>query len=82
MGLFSKLRAPEPEQVALEEGRAYWIVYECRDIGYGVETGADWFVYAGMESLAGKLEFVPADGGSIFLFDDEITSIFGSDTED
>jgi hypothetical protein len=59
---------------ALEAGRSYWITYECRDIGYGVESGDGEFVYRGASDGWGKHAFTPAGGGpTIYLFADEVT---------
>ena len=58
---------------ALEAGRSYWITYECRDIGYGVEAGVGVFVYRGPDGGWGKHAFTPdAWGPEIYLFPDEI----------
>jgi hypothetical protein len=58
----------------LEPGRAYRISYECRDIGYGVESGDGEFVYRGASDAWGKHAFTPIGGGQeIYLFPDEIT---------
>lgn len=57
----------------LEIGRAYWITYESRDIGYGVEEGHREFVYRGGPDWTGKHAFAPVGGGpEICLFPDEI----------
>jgi hypothetical protein len=51
--------------------RVGWLMWEARDIGHGVESGTDEYVYRGME--AGKHRFDPIGGGdSIYLFYDEI----------
>lgn len=61
---------------SLEIGRCYWISYECRDIGYGVETGCGEFVYRGPSGDWGKHEFTPVGGGPpIYLFPDEIWEV-------
>lgn len=58
---------------ALETGRAYQITYECRDIGYGAESGIGEFVYRGQTDPWGKHEFTPVGRGeTIYLFPDEI----------
>ena len=69
-------------KLTLDYGRVYDVEYACRDIGYGVEQGNDYFYYDGRETLADKFIFTPTNGGPpIYLFDDEITSIEpGSDT--
>ncbi len=60
----------------LEPGRCYQIAYECRDIGYGVETADGEFVYRGYGDW-GKHAFTPTDGGpAIYLFPDEITDAY------
>jgi hypothetical protein len=58
---------------ALEPGRAYEITFECRDIGYGPETGSGEYVYRGVDAW-GKRAFAPVGGGeTVYLFADEIT---------
>lgn len=57
----------------LDVGERYSVTYKCRDIGYGIEEGEDTFVYQGRETLAGKHQFDPVNGGPpIYLFEDEI----------
>ena len=57
----------------LEINHSYWITYECRDIGCGVEAGDGEFVYRGVFDDWGKHEFTPVGGGpAIYLFPDEI----------
>lgn len=52
----------------------YQIDYDCRDIGYGPESGSGEFIYRGPAD--GKHKFAPVDGGPpIYLFPDEITDI-------
>lgn len=61
---------------AMEPGRAYWVTYECRDIGYGVERGHAEFTYRDPASW-GKHQFDPAGGGEpIYLFSDEIKDAY------
>jgi hypothetical protein len=73
----TKERAMRDLTTALKVNRAYEITYECRDIGYGVESGIAEFVYRGRtDALAGKHEFTPVGGGpTIYLFPDEITNV-------
>jgi hypothetical protein len=60
-------------QTQMEVGCAYWITYECRDIGYGIESGYSEFVYRGGPDWTGKFQFDPLDGEApIYLFPDEI----------
>jgi hypothetical protein len=64
----------------LETGRRYWVVYTCRDIGYGPESGEGEFVYGGETGGFGKHTFTPADGGEqIFLFPDEVIDAWPAD---
>jgi hypothetical protein len=54
----------------------YTVIYECRDIGYGVETGDAMAIYRGFTD-AGTHTFQPVDGSPvIYLFSDEITGLF------
>ncbi len=65
---------------AMEIGRAYWIMYVCRDIGYGVEEGSGEFIYRGGPDWTGKHTFTPVGGGpDIYLFADEIAHADGGD---
>ena len=49
------------------------IVYECRDIGYGVESGQVEGVFTGEIDTLGKYTFQPSDGrDKLYLFADEI----------
>lgn len=60
----------------LEVGYAYWVTYDCRDIGYGSEQGSNEYVYRGGPDWTGKHEFTPVGGGPpIYLFPDEITDV-------
>ena len=59
---------------SLLTGHCYWITYQCRDIGYGTETGHGEYVYRGPSGHWGKHEFTPANGGpAIYLFPDDLT---------
>jgi hypothetical protein len=61
----------------LQVGCTYWITYQCRDIGYGPETGDGEFIYCGLFDGWGKHEFQPADGDgpALYLFPDEIRQV-------
>lgn len=60
----------------LEVGRAYWVTWTGRDIGYGVEEGYREYVYRGGPDWTGKHEFAPVGGGdTVYLFPDEITDV-------
>jgi hypothetical protein len=62
---------------SLEVGRCYWVTYECRDIGYGIEADYAEFVYRGGPDWTGKHEFEPVGGGpTIYLFPDEIKDAY------
>lgn len=51
------------------------VQYECRDIGYGVESGVV-FGHWGARDWTGKRAFVPlfSDEPTLYLFDDEVLS--------
>lgn len=56
----------------LEIGHTYWITWECRDIGDGVEKGGGEYVYRGWADW-GKHAFTPiGDGPERYLFPDEV----------
>jgi hypothetical protein len=62
---------------ALEVGRVYELAFECRDIGYGVESGYGEYVYRRGPDWTGKHEFQRVgDGQTIYLFPDEITEAY------
>ena len=68
----------------VEPGRCYWITYECIDIGHGVESGHEEFVYRGVvcedDPGAEKLHFSPVGGGpELYLFPEEITDAWAED---
>lgn len=50
------------------------ITYECRDIGYGVESGEVIGIWTGETDASGKSTFVSIDGVSLYLFPDEVLS--------
>lgn len=51
------------------------VQYECRDIGYGVESGIIEAFWTGEIDTWGKLTIRPVDGGAtLYLFPDEIIS--------
>jgi hypothetical protein len=53
--------------------------YRCRDIGYGVETGEVRWPAVGGRDWTGKREYRTIDGGTVYLFDDEIQAPTCSD---
>jgi hypothetical protein len=60
----------------LVEGHVYRVRYDCRDIGYGGESGERDYVYRGETGGAGKHTFAPVvSGDEIYLFPDEVTEI-------
>jgi hypothetical protein len=53
-------------------GQTYELSWQCRDIGYGTESGHGTFRYWGVETF-GKHTWEPTNGNPyIYLFDDEI----------
>lgn len=46
--------------------------YQCRDIGYGVETGQVIVPALGSADWTGKRAYRTVDGVTVYLFDDEL----------
>jgi hypothetical protein len=71
----------------LDTGRTYWVIYACRDIGYGAQRGAGKFIYGGETGAFGKHTFTPADDVvahvyqvlDLCLFPDEVTDAWPAD---
>jgi hypothetical protein len=53
-------------------GHPLTIAFECRDIGYGVESGVVEGMFTGERDTCGKWTFQPANGAPIYLFSDEV----------
>ena len=49
------------------------IAFQCRDIGYGVESGVREGVFTGECDTWGKWTFQPASRAPLYLFSDEVT---------
>jgi hypothetical protein len=68
------------DQLILEQ--AVTIEYECRDIGYGIESGEVTGRFTGEIDTWGKYTFQPEGGKApLYLFADEILSCAANDLD-
>lgn len=59
----------------IEKGKRVRLVYECRDLGCGQESGVEVGVFTDEDGGWGKKTFEPVGGPKLYLFEDEIQEI-------
>jgi hypothetical protein len=63
---------PAEPQFRFMIGHLLTIAFECRDIGYGVESGVLEGIFTGECDTSGKWTFQPFNGAAVYLFSDEV----------